>query len=204
MDIDRKPDEEQTEAPLEWREYFYPATMTTLLHKKLLMMGFIVGFYYIVQFMCCVCACNFYSDNARTQPCVIGDNIVLTGEDASAVFDTAIKLTGIFHIIEWIRTTILLVAICIGVNVMQIWYITAISSLYGIAVFIYLHVVYASASGMACGQSQVYRYKWMMVEIIYFWTLFFIFQFPMIIYRVYTKDRVHEILNKEPTESDAE
>ena len=44
----------------------------------------------------------------------------------------------------------------------------------------------------------------MMVEIIYFWTLFFIFQFPMIIYRVYRKERLHEILVAEPTDSDAE
>ena len=98
-----------------------------------------------------MCACNFYSDVTRQNPCAISTDVFLTGEDASAVLDTAIKLAGIFHIIEWIRTTILLVAICIGVNVMQLWYVTAISALYGIAVFIYLHVVYASTKGMACG-----------------------------------------------------
>ncbi len=122
------------------------------------MMGAIVGFYYIVQFICCVCACNFYSDVTRHNPCALADNVMLTGEDASAVLDTAIKLAGIFHIIEWIRTTILLVAICIGANVVHLWYLTAISALYGIAVFIYLHVVYASTNGMACGLVQTTRY----------------------------------------------
>ena len=115
------------------------------------MMGAIVGFYYIIQFMCCVSACNFYSDITRLNACAITETVFLTGDEASAVFDTAIKLAGIFHIIEWIRTTILLVAICIGANVMHLWYLSAISALYGIAVFIYLHVVYASSQGMACG-----------------------------------------------------
>ena len=45
---------------------------------------------------------------------------------------------------EWIRSTILLTVVCIGTNLMQIWYLSAISMLYGIAVFVYAHVIYAS------------------------------------------------------------
>ena len=83
--------------------------------------------------------------------CIYLDGTKATGDSASAIFDTAIKLAGIFHIIEWIRTTILLTVIFIGVNFMHVWYVTGlISSLYGIAVFIYLQVVYASASSKAC------------------------------------------------------
>ena len=89
----------------------------------------------------------------------------------------AIKLTGIFHVIEWIRTTMLLFfIICIGANLMQVWYITGVLSIpYGIAVFIYLHVVYASDDAKACSEAQNTRYKWLMVEIIYFWVLFWIY-----------------------------
>ena len=82
------------------------------------------------------------------------DGTKIQGEAASDVLDLAIKLTGIFHVCEWIRTTILLTVICIGANLMHVWYITgAITSLYGIAVFILLHVVYASPQGKACGTS---------------------------------------------------
>lgn len=72
---------------------------------------------------------------------------VVKGDEASKVFDTAIKLAGIFHIIEWIRTTLLLTVICIGVNLMSIWYFTAISSLYGLAVYFYMMSVMASDLG---------------------------------------------------------
>ena len=101
-----------------WLHYFSPSVMTQLMNKKFLKFGGCVGFYYIVQFICCVCACNFYSDADRQAPCISLDGTVVVGEQASAVMDLAIKLAGIFHIIEWIRTTILLTVTCIGVNFM--------------------------------------------------------------------------------------
>ena len=143
------------------------------MHKKFGLFSVICGFYYIVQFICCVSACNFYSDNSRKAKCTRPDGTSIDGDQASEVFDLAIKLCGIFHIIEWIRCTILLVIICIGANLFKLWYLSSLSTLYGIAVFIYLHIVYASSDAKACGTSQVTRYQWMMVEIIYFWTLFF-------------------------------
>ena len=72
------------------------------------------------------------------------DGTLITGNDASAVYDMAIYLLGVFHMIEWIRTTILLTVVCIGTNLMHIWYLSALSMLYGIAVFVYAHVIYAS------------------------------------------------------------
>ena len=65
----------------------------------------------------------------------------------------AIKLTGVFHVIEWVRTTILLVAICIGTNVMSIWYVTSLNTVFGVAVFLYLHVVFFSTESEACKES---------------------------------------------------
>ena len=87
----------------------------------------------------------------------------------------ALYLLGIFHVIEWIRTTILLAIICIGANLLPVWYLSALSAFYGIAVFIYAHVVYASDDSIACADAQKFRHDWLMVEIIYFWTLFWIF-----------------------------
>ena len=106
---------------------------------------------------------------------MLSSGTVISGNDASTVFDTAIKLAGIFHIIEWIKTTLLLTVICIGVNLMSVWYASAISGLYGIAVFFYMMSVMASDLGQACAVSQKTRYTWLIVEIVYFWVLFFIF-----------------------------
>ena len=54
---------------LNWAEYFYPMMVSKLMHKKFGMFGFIVGFYYVINFCCCVAACNFYSDQSRLTPC---------------------------------------------------------------------------------------------------------------------------------------
>jgi hypothetical protein len=183
-------------AMLAKKAYFKPALMSTFLHKKFGMFGSIVGFYYIVQFICCVAACNFYSDIARFDPCTKGD-MLITGEDASAVFDTAIKLAGVFHVIEWIRTTLLLTIICIGVNLMKVWYVTAISALYGIGVFIYVMAVLGSEDGMACAEAQPYRRMWLVVEVIYFWVLFFFYQAPFLLALCFKKERLHEIMHVE-------
>ena len=145
--------EEQEDKPIEikpWVQYFYPEVVTRLLNKKWIMFALIVGFYYIIQFICCVCACNFYSDHDRFNNCTREDGSVIAGEDASKVYDMALYLLGIFHVMEWIRTTILLTVICIGANLMIAWYLSGLSALYGIAVFIYAHVIYASDDSVAC------------------------------------------------------
>lgn len=42
-----------------------------------------------------------------------------------------------------------------------------------------------------------------MVELIYFWTLFWIYQVPMLLLRFYRKEKLEEIINAEtPDESD--
>lgn len=89
----------------------------------------------------------------------------------------------IYHLIEWIRSTILLVVVCIGVNFMWVWYITMLNSLFGIAVFLYAHSVRFSPTGKTCSEWQPVRASWVVIEIIMFWVLFFFYSFPMIIVR---------------------
>jgi hypothetical protein len=130
------------------------------------------------------------------------DGTKMTGEDASAVLDMAIYLGGVFHVAEWIRSTILLVIVLVGVNLMQIWYVTAINALYGIAIFIYIMVVVGSEDGKSCAASQPTRYRWLEVEIIYFWILFWIYQVPFMIAYLYKKEKLHEIMNAESEEEE--
>ena len=67
-------------------------------------------------------------------------NKTIVYPDSSAVYDLSIKLTGIYHIITFLRTTLLITITTFGDNLMQMWYITGIISLiYGLASFIYLH-----------------------------------------------------------------
>ena len=101
----------------------------------------------------CVAACNFYSDNARWATCTLDGDILIADEEASAVYDTAIYLAGIYHIIEWIRATMLLTVIVVGTNLMWVWYGTIFNALFGVGVFIYLHTAYAGEKGQACKEA---------------------------------------------------
>lgn len=103
---------------------------------------------------------------------------------------------------EWIRSTLLLTVVIIGANLLKYWYISAVTALYGIAVFLYAHIVYASDKGSACKSSQEYRYQWLMWEIIFFWTFFFFFQFPMIVFRLCDKKKLSQWLQDDEDEEE--
>ena len=49
---------EDKENMLEKKEYLQPSNLTKFMNKKFGMFGSIIGFYYIVQFIMCVSACN--------------------------------------------------------------------------------------------------------------------------------------------------
>lgn len=171
LNIDSIPEAKAKIVKLKWKQYFYPAMITKIMGKKYLLMGFLVGFYYTVQFLACVSACNFYSDASRYAPCILTDDTTLEGEDASAVYDWAIFLGGVFHVVEWIRTTILLTVICIGANLMIVWYLSGLLSfVFGLGTFAYLQYVYfGTEAASACSESQPQRHQWLLAEIIYFW-----------------------------------
>ena len=46
----------------------------------------------------------------------------------------------------------LLVVICIGANLMLIWYVSAFNTVFGLAVFVYVHFVFFSEAGKACSE----------------------------------------------------
>ena len=97
--------------------------------------------------------------------------------------------------IEWIRSTILLTIVCIGVKLMKVWYVTMVTALFGIGVFIYVMAVLGSEDGMACAEAQPERHMWLIVEVIYFWVLFFIYQVPFMVTFCFKKEKLHEIMN---------
>ena len=110
------------------------------------------------------------------------------------VFDTPLLMLAIFHIIEWIRVTFLLTVTLIGVNWAIVWYVTTPNTLFGIVVYAYVHMVYTSSDGKACGEVQENRYLWLLGEIIAFWVLFFFFAFPFVIMFCRGKGRADELL----------
>lgn len=160
----------------DWLWYFRPEQITKIMGKKYLRMALLTLFAYAVQFTMAVACCNFYSDVTRKDPCV-DENVQITDPDeASAVFDGALKACGIYHIAQWLRCCLLLVAILLGEQrMMNIWYATVIPVfILGLVAFIMAHVkFFSSEEGFACAESQETRRQWLFFECLYSWTLFF-------------------------------
>jgi len=67
---------------------------------------------------------------------------------SAEVYDKAFLLLGIFHIIEYIRTIVLLVSTTMGgVFLMVIYMITAVNACYGFIAYVYAHMAFFNAAG---------------------------------------------------------
>ena len=117
-------------------------------------------------------------------------------DKSSDVFDFPLLMLAIYHIIEWIRTTILLTVVCIGVAWTNAWYATVANTLFGIVVYAIVHMVYTSDDGQSCKEVQEYRAVWLLVEIICFWALFFCCACPMVCTLICGKDKADATLEK--------
>lgn len=91
--------------------------------------------------------------------------------------------------IEWIRTTVLLTVICIGVNWTIAWYVTIPNTLFGLVTYAFVHMAYFDEDGQKCKDAQENRGAWLLGEIIAFWCIFFCFTFPMVITVFLGKDK---------------
>lgn len=103
---------------------------------------------------------------------------------SAEVYDKAFLLMGIFHIIEWIRTIILLTSTCMGGEFLIVIYqITSINALYGFVAYVFAHYALFNANGQACSDVQVSRSQFLIAEIIFFYVVYgisilFVLAFP--------------------------
>ena len=146
-----------------------------------------LGLYYILQFGLALASANGYSDAERKHPCGVGADMK-SGEEASAVYDMALFMLGIFHIIEWVRTTLLLTVTCLdGMGLlMWAWHITTpINALFGVVCYLYAHYARLNAAGQSCVENQPSRAKFLFAQILFFYITYilaalFIFSFPKV------------------------
>ena len=110
--------------------------------------GINIVIYYLLQLAACIAITNFYSDTDRFYSCRI-DNY-RKPLDAAAVFDKPLLVLAIYHLVEWIRTTILLATICMGSAMswlMWPWYFTVFNTLFGLGATINAMAVLSSKEG---------------------------------------------------------
>ena len=178
-----------------WRIYLQPFWWSTLLAKNRLVYGLNLTVWYLAQFIGAVACINLYSDGDRLMPCALTGTLA-NPDEASKVYDFPLVMVAIYHIVEWLRTTLLLTVSCIGINWSIGWYATMFNTLYGIVAYAILHMAYFSDDGKACKDVQEYRSAWILAEIIAFWVLFFVYSFPFMFSVCGGKDRAHATLEK--------
>lgn len=101
---------------------------------------------YIAQFLLIITVINIYSDRDR----LVGCGGKSYGEEASTIYDIALVLLASFHLIEWFRFTVFLIAIFLGVNFMSFWYLLKLNTLFGIAAYLVAHARRFNDAGKDC------------------------------------------------------
>ena len=73
---------------------------------------------------------NAYADYTRMNLCgtIVKEGLEAKNE-ASAILDTAIALSTIFHMIDWIRWTLLITSALVGVNLLSLFYFLSVINL---------------------------------------------------------------------------
>ena len=74
---------------------------------------------------------------------------------APEVFNNAIGVVSMFHLAEWIRQTILLTTALVNVNLMPLYYIFSINTIYGFFAMIYAIVIRFTGDGPICSNEGV-------------------------------------------------
>ena len=70
-----------------------------------------------------------------------------------AVYDNVLLLLAIYHIVEWLKTTIVLTVVFVGINLMWIYVFLILNTLFGILVIIQTIWVRFSEDGEACAEA---------------------------------------------------
>ena len=171
---------------MEWSGYFTPASLNKLVSRKWRFFVIPVIASYLYNFIFALLAANFYSDWDRKLSCVDGSFDVSEAavEAASSVYDTVLVMLFLYHFIEWIRCALLATVMTVGTPVMVIWYGLGLLNVpFGLATFLYAHAVRFGEAGSMCAEHQVYRGKFLTIDIICFWVLFVFFSCPILMLR---------------------
>ena len=200
MDAEKAADdkEEDTRIPpptpgSPWKMYFTSYNLSVLMNQTKIVYAFVITFWYLAQFIGAVACVNLYSDVERLIPCdTVGS--LANPEESSKVFDVPLLFLSIYHIIEWIRATVLLTIVIIGINITYLWYATLLNTVYGMIAYAVAHMSYFSEDGELCRDHQEPRATWLLVEIVCYWLFFFIFSFPFVCTLCMGKERADATL----------
>ena len=181
--------------------YLQPKWATKIMKNRPCFFGTFVILQYLVEMCAYIASANFYSDADRLIPCNYKGDLS-TSADASAFFDSPILLLGIFHVCSWLRTAVLFCVVCLGINLMQVWYLTTPVTVLGIAAYLITFQTYYSDDGAKCADAQPFRAQYLVAEICACW-FFIIINFLPCAICCMSKDR-HDVDIRKSDDSDEE
>ena len=155
-----KGDEVQIPTENRFRFFCQPTNFTKVVSGRKAIFGSWTLVGYIGHFLLIVIGINLYCDHDRFSKCGKGE---YKGDPRSAeVYDTALLMLAIYHLIEWARIITFGVCVVIGANLMHIYYVTALNTLYGIAAYCYAHSARFGTEGKECAEVQIYRARYLL------------------------------------------
>lgn len=85
---------------------------------------------------------------------------------SSAVLDTAIAMVSLFHMIEWMRQTVVLTTALVGVNLIPVYWALSINVVYGFIAMLVGVIVRNTANGKDCAEAQPERARYLQLQIL--------------------------------------
>jgi hypothetical protein len=118
-----------------------------IIETKWISFSLIAGLIYLYHLIWTMYGVNQFSSQSREITC----GSATTKEDASAVYDTAIALVTIFHMIDWIRWTLFITTAMVGANLLSLFYfLTVINLPFGIIAMLIGIVTRYGEDGTLC------------------------------------------------------
>lgn len=198
--LDAQDQEEYPPLQSPMKVYLQPKWATKLIYENKGLLATLLFLAYFCEMVGYISSVNFYSDADRLIPCTYTGELSRP-ENATKVYDMPILLLGIFHLISWLRVTLLLVIALLNVNLMIFWYITIPNTIFGIATYVMTFMTYYGESGETCMEVQPQRAQYLFVEICACW-FFILVNFIPFLLCCMSKDKHDENLRKKDEEDD--
>lgn len=119
----------------------------------------VAGIIYLYHLVAIMAGCNAYSDYTRLIPCgewakkpITGANLKSIQEDSSSVYDAALMIAIIYHIIEWVRWTLFITTALVNVNLLKVYTLLGINFLLGFVNLCAACAARFSENGNACAE----------------------------------------------------
>ena len=180
--------------------YLKPQWATKIMKNRPCFFGSLVILQYLIEMCAYIASANFYSDADRLIPCSYKGDLS-SSEAASAFFDGPILWLGIFHVASWLRTAVLFCVVCLGINLMQVWYLTTPVTVIGIIAYLLSIQAYYSDDGAMCADAQPFRAQYLVAEICACW-FFIIINFLPFAICCMSKDKHDEHIRKSDDSDD--